>query len=283
MESKITELKVSEKFGRLVQPIIGDELLRLEKDVSQSRDVRIFVYNDTIVDGYEKYELAQKLGIPIKCTVIPAENCNEAVVWLCRTQLRRNDLTHMMRKYLIGKRSLAEQELQNQKLHDVSGKAPACRGKIRTATRKRVGKEYNYSYNAVRAYESCAKTLDFLFLKNTEFALRLLKGEKNIAQSNLIAFAGLSEIQQEKMLENLMNNKMVILKTPTIKNMPLYDPDSEIYSLTLTVPSWINMIERAGKNITPQITEKAVEEIYERLNRLKDTAENFIEQIMEVL
>lgn len=283
MESKITELKVCEKFGRLVQPIIGDELRCLEKEVSQSRDVRIFVYNDTIVDGYEKYDFAVKFGVPIKLISIPAYSFNEAVVWLCRTQLRRNDLTLMMRKYLIGKRSLAEQELQNQKLHDVSGKAPACRGEFKTATRKRVGKEYDYSYNAVRAYELCAKTVDVLFLKNTKFALRLLHGEMNIAQSSLIAFAELSEIQQEKMLENLMNNKRVILKPPAIKNLPRYDPDAEIYSLTLTVPSWINMIERAGKNITPQITEKAAEEIYERLNRLKDTAENFIEQIMEVL
>lgn len=283
MESKITELKVCEKFGRLVQPIIGDELRCLEKEVSQSRDVRIFVYNDTIVDGYEKYDFAVKFGVPIKLISIPAYSFNEAVVWLCRTQLRRSDLTLMMRKYLIGKRSLAEQELQNQKLHDVSGKAPACRGEIKTATRKRVGKEYDYSYNAVRAYELCAKTVDVLFLKNTKFALRLLHGEMNIAQSSLIAFAELSEIQQEKMLENLMNNKRVILKPPAIKNLPRYDPDAEIYSLTLTVPSWINMIERAGKNITPQITEKAAEEIYERLNRLKDTAENFIEQIMEVL
>ncbi len=283
MESKITGLKVCGKFRRLVQPTTGEELSRLEKDVSQSRDVSIFVYNDMIMDGYERYELAQKLGIPIKRTAIPAENCNEAVVWLCRTQLRRSDLTPMMRKYLIGKRSIAEQELQNQKLHDVSVKAPVCGGKIRTATRKRVGKEYNYSYNAVRAYESCAKTIDVLFLRNTEFALCLLSGEKNVAQSNLIAFAGLSKIQQEKMLDNLMNNKRVILNAPTIKNIPRYDPDAEIYSLTLTVPSWINMIERAGKNITPQITEKAAEEIYEKLNRLKDTAENFIEQIMEVL
>lgn len=283
MENKSIELKVSERFRRLVQPITGDELRSLEKEVSQSREVRIFVYNDMIVDGYEKYGLAQKLGIPIRFIVIPAESCNEAVVWLCRTQLRRSDLTSMMRKYLIGRRSLAEQELQNLKLYGVFGKKPACRGEIKTATRKRVGKEYNYSYNAVRAYESCTKTVDVLFLKNTKFALHLLHGEVNIAQSNLIAFADLSEIQQEKMLENLMNNKRIIVKTPTIKNMPKYDPDAEISSLSLTVPSWINMIERAGKNITPQITEKAVEEIYERLNRLKDTAENFIEQIMEVL
>lgn len=283
MENKINELKVCEKFKRLVQPLIGDELCCLEKEVSQSRDVRIFVYNDMIVDEYEKYDFAVKLGIPIKFISIPACSFNEAVVWLCRTQLRRSNLTLMMRKYLIGKRSLAEQELQNQKLHDVSGKASACRGKIKTATRKRVGSEYNYSYNAVRTYELCAKTVDVLFLKNTEFALRLLHGEMDITQSDLIKFAELSEIQQKNVPENLMNNKKVIVKTPTIKSIPKYDPDAEIFSLTLTVPSWINMIERVGQNITPQISEKAAEEIYESLNRLKDTAENFIEQIMEVL
>lgn len=283
MENKNTELKVNKNFRRLVQPITGDELCSLERDISQSHDVKVFVYNDIIVGGYEEYELAKKLGIPIEYIPIPAENYSEAVIWICCAQLRRSDLTLTMRKYLIGRRSLTEQDIQNKKLHGFSEKNSDRREKTKTAARGKIGKEYNYSYNAVRDYELCAKTVDVLFLKNTDLAVLLLRGEKYISQSNLIAFAGLSEIQQENMLEDLVNNKRIIKKTPMIKNTPEYDPDAEISSLSLTVPSWINMIERIGKNITPQITEKAVEDIYERLNRLKDTAENFIEQIMEVL
>lgn len=283
MENKQTELKTSESFRRLVQPITGDELCRLEKNILRSRYVRIFVYNDTIVDGYEKYEFAKKLGIPIKRVAIPASDCNEAVIWICRAQLKRDDLTLITRKYLIGRRSLAEQVLQNQKLNDIFGKAPAYQEKNKSTTRESLGKEYGYSLNAIRDYESCAKTIDVLFSKNTKFAVWLLRGRKHIAQRNLIAFAGLSEDQQKNMLDNLMNNKSITNRTPTIKNTPGYDPDAEISSLSLTVPSWIDTIKRAGKNITPQITEKAAEEIYEKLNRLKDTAENFIEQIMEVL
>lgn len=33
-------------------------------------------------------------------------------------------------------------------------------------------------------------------------------------------------------------------KAPEIKQMPKYDPDAELSSLTLTIPSWISSIER---------------------------------------
>ena len=34
---------------------------------------------------------------------------------------------------------------------------------------------------------------------------------------------------------------------PSVKDMPQYDPDAEVSSLTLTIPSWQSSIERTKK------------------------------------
>lgn len=281
MVNRHTELKVSEDFRRLVQPISGEKLSCLEKEILRKSSAKVFVFNGIIVDGYEEYEIAVKLGIPIETITIPADNRNEAVIWICRTQLKRSDLTLMMRKYLIGRRSLAEQAIQNNDLHEIPGKTRS--DNIITPIRMKIANEYNYCYRAVGAYEACAKTIDMLFSIERELAIQLLCEKRHILQKDLISFAKLSEKQLKYRMKNLFDKKNLSETMPTIKSTPKYDPDAELSSLSLTVPSWINMIERVRKNVTPQITERAADEIFEKLNALKEAAENLVEHIMEVL
>ena len=283
MINKHTELKINEEFRRLVQPITGDELCFLEKEISRKGSAKIFVFNGIIVDGYEEYEIAVKLGFPIESICIPADNYNEAVIWICRTQLKRSDLTLMMRKYLIGKISLAEQSRERAELHIALDKSNSCIKHIKTPIRMKLAKEYNYSHSSVCDYEACAKTIDMLFSFDRETAASLLVGKTHIVQSNLIAFAKLSRDQLKNKMKRQSYDRCAVIEAATIKSTPKYDPDAEISSLSLTVPSWINTMERVRKNITPQITDRAADEIYEKLSALKGAAENLIEQIMEVL
>lgn len=66
MENKLTELKICDEFRRLVQPITDDDFRCLERKMSQKETAKIFVFNGTMVSGYEMYEIAAKLCIPIK-------------------------------------------------------------------------------------------------------------------------------------------------------------------------------------------------------------------------
>lgn len=283
MENKSIELIVSERFRRLVQPITKDKLDRLEKEITQNRLAKVFVFNGAIVDGYEEYKIAIKFDIPIKIIEIAADNYDDAVIWICRTQLKRNDLTLTMRKYLIGKISLAEQSREKSEQHIISDNSDACIRQLKTPIRMKIAKEYNYSLSSVSDYEACAKTIDMLFSFDRETAESLLIGKTYIAQSKLIAYANLSIDQLKDKIKNNLNANRTVKEMPSVKNTPGYDPDAEISSLSLTVPSWINMIERVRKNVTPQITEGAADEIFEKLNWLQHAAENLIEQITEVL
>ena len=283
MNNNSTELKINEEFKRMVQPITDDELLRLEKEISQNKNAKVFVINDVIVDGYEEYEIATELNLPISRIMIPVSNSYEAIVWICHTQLKRSDLTLMMRKYLIGKRSLAEQACEKGGPYFVSEDPHKRMSKIITTVRTQLAKEYSYCLTAVRDYETCAKTIDMLFSFDRETAEMLLRGKTHISQSKLIAFSKLSAPQLKSKMEELSNDKSRVDKTSTVKSTPIYDPDAEISSLSLTIPSWVNFIERVRKAITPQITEKAADEIFNKLNGLEIAAENLIAHITEVL
>lgn len=283
MENRRIELMVSEKFRRLVQPITEHRLNCLEKEISQNKLAKVTVYNGVIVDGYEEYEIATKLDIPIITINISADNYDAAVIWICRTQLKRSDLTLIMRKYLIGRISLAEQSRETNRLHIVSDTSRACIKHLKTPIRMKLAKEYNYSLSSVCDYEACAKTIDILFSFDKETAENLLIGKTFIGQSDLIAFAKLSIDQLKNKIKQHLNDSRAVKEIPSVKITPGYDPDAEISSLSLTVPSWINMIERVRKNVTHQITEKAADEIFDKLNGLQHAAENLIEHIMEVL
>lgn len=283
MKNKCAELKICDEFRRLVQPITDDEFSCLEKKITKNMPPKIFVFNGIIVNGYEEYEIAAKFHLPTECIRIPADNENEAVIWICRTQLIRNDLPLLMRKYLIGKRSLAEQTCERAKLNDSREKNHDCIEYLITPTRIKLANEYNCCFNAVRDYEACAKTIDSLFTLDRKAAEMLLRGKIHIPQKELIEYAKLSKEQLKHRIEKRLRDKCDIDKIPTIKSIPKYDPDAEIFSLSLTIPSWINLIERVQKNITVQITEKAVNEVFEKLSGLKSAADNFLIHIMEVL
>lgn len=84
-------------------------------------------------------------------------------------------------------------------------------------------------------------------------------------QKDLIAFAELSEEQLKSKIKTCLNDRYGSDKKTTAQSMPICDPDAEIFSLSLTIPLWVNLIERVRETLTSQITEKAADEIFENL------------------
>ena len=64
--------------------------------------------------------------------------------------------------------------------------------------------------------------------------------------------------------------------------MPLYDPDAEISSLVLTIPSWISSIDRTRSSANLQgISSNARSKLDEELSRLKKTIDTMLFAIKE--
>lgn len=95
---------------------------------------------------------------------------------------------------------------------------------------------------------------------------------------------------KEKKIYNLIINdeyarhkaKKKSSKEPIIKQMPAYDPDAEISSLTLTIPTWISSMNRT-KSIAKfsEVTTNGLCKLEQQLNALSDTIKEFKKIIEE--
>ena len=64
--------------------------------------------------------------------------------------------------------------------------------------------------------------------------------------------------------------------------MPSYDPDAEVASLTLTIPSWISSIDRAQSNADLKLVSKTARmRLEEALRQLANKAFEMLEAVRE--
>ena len=91
----------------------------------------------------------------------------------------------------------------------------------------------------------------------------------------------LSDIENALNMKRLYPRPVVKSIEPEIKQVPKYDPDAEISSLTLTIPSWVSSIHRTCTTAPfEQITNAAKHKLRSQLFELKRaifTIENTME------
>lgn len=111
---KLSALKVDPEFQGKIPPLTFEELDQLEKNIVNDGKVinPLIVWNGLIVDGHNRYTILQKHP-DIPYTVHEKEFASryEAIIWICKNQLGRRNLTPKQKKYLVGKQYEAEKQL----------------------------------------------------------------------------------------------------------------------------------------------------------------------------
>ena len=107
----LSALKVDPEFQGKIPPLTFEELNQLEANIL--RDGRIInpiiVWQGLIVDGHNRYTIAKKHPeIPFTVHEKAFSSRYEAIIWICKNQLGRRNLTPEQKKYLIGKQYEAE-------------------------------------------------------------------------------------------------------------------------------------------------------------------------------
>lgn len=69
---------------------------------------------------------------------------------------------------------------------------------------------------------------------------------------------------------------------PEIKQMPEYDPDAELSSLSLTIPMWIRSMKRSGSIINfKETSPNARQKLSDTLTNLKNAADELEDKLKE--
>lgn len=251
IEKQIYNLQIDEYFKQLIPPLSEQEQKQLEENiVKDGCREPLCVWGDIIIDGHNRYEICTRLQIPFYIQQIDFDNIEKVTAWICSNQLGRRNISEETRKYLIGKRYETEKNLGTR---NSSGKNQHSEKeaigtlfhkphpqKHQRITSERLGNEYNINERTVRKYANYAKSIDELAEKEPDLIPKILAGKVKISYSNISKITKQSS-EAVKNVKKILSNKR---KRITVKDMPIYDPDAEISSLTLTIPSWVSSINR---------------------------------------
>lgn len=99
----MNNLTINPRFRDLLPPLTPSELEQLEKSVLEEgiRDA-IKVWNNQIIDGHNRYELAQNYDLPFKTIEVVFDNEDDVCEWMLTNQLGRRNLEPNIKTLLIG-------------------------------------------------------------------------------------------------------------------------------------------------------------------------------------
>ena len=246
---------------------------------------------------------------------------DEAIAWICANQMGRRNITEETRRYLIGKRYEAEKRIgarniagKNQHSPERVEVSPTMLGKARNCEYKYgvsgvIGNEYQMSHTTVEKYGRYAQAVDRIAAVAPRVVPHILAGNVQIGQDNMIEMGRLSDQELRAVTDTIPPNTMYHLsrdkivdalrrdhsqrepsveddvpayRLQSVKNMPVYDPDAEVASLTLTIPSWRSSMERVRSSADMQtVSASAKDYLRKELSSLKTTIEALFTSMRE--
>lgn len=303
------------EFLRLVPPLSPAEYSALEKSiVCNGCQTPISVWDSLIVDGFHEYTICTKNHIPFSVKKLNFTSRDAAISWIAKNQIPKSNPKSDLRRYQIGKRYNAERSMN---AHAPRKRMPS--GETSEQSRQgragHIAREYGISHFAIHTYKEIATAVDAIADKDPRFAERYLAGTLRVRQIDLITVADLPPhyvrslmngiIRQDKrfcrsedILDALSDKDLdkenqsakerrkasAMVGQPSVKDMPSFDPDSEVAGLSLTIPTWTSSIDRAfTKTDMTQVTEKARSKLKKELLSLHDSVELFLLAIEETI
>ncbi len=102
MEKQVYELKIDPELRDLIPPLSEEEHRMLEDSIVRDGcDTPLIVWNDTIVDGHNRYDICRKHGVPFFYEVRSFADKEAAMFWMLEHQLARRNLNSYQRS-LVG-------------------------------------------------------------------------------------------------------------------------------------------------------------------------------------
>lgn len=274
-EKRLYELKIDPAFRDIICPMTQAERLQLEENIlSDGCREPLIIWNGTIIDGHNRYEICYRHKIPFAVRDIQFDCKEAAIAWICSNQLGRRNLTEETRKFLIGMQYESEKVANTMRnaqginqYTEIENPKHSKPGSIRHITALRVAEEHALSHATVQKYGAYTRAVSEIQKKAPDIATNILSGRYKISHQNIVTLSHMSPESMKKVGQRLeeerenfthynssrreiqFNNTLEETPSgPTVKDMPEFDPDAELTGLSLTIPSWTRSIDRVRKS-----------------------------------
>ena len=266
----------------------------------------IQVWNNIILFDYVQYDICKKWEIPFQIKQLSFSSRNEALLYTTYYLVKNTDLPDLYFRYNIGKMYQATKPiihtLYNRALPITLPPITMLKDAKGSPSAVLIGLLNNISHRTVTKYASYSAAIDRIMKKSPAVAKDIFHGDLTLSIDNTISLSLMSanEIQvlcnhaklkndasllHSELLKNNQKKQKDLPETikytpaskqhrkintdPAIKQMPKYDPDAELSSLSLTIPTWISSMNRASMNTDYSFaSEEAMNKVMERLREL---------------
>ena len=158
-------MKIDVEFQSLIPPLTYEEKKMLEESIlSEGCRDAIVVWNDTIIDGHNRYEICTKHGIPFETVSREFEDRNDVIEWIIKNQFGRRNLPmhERARLALRLKPVIAEKarEKQHSGINQYTHSLPqnSAKPSIPIETRDEIAKAAGVSHDTIAKVEKIEET-----------------------------------------------------------------------------------------------------------------------------
>ena len=233
-------IKVDLELKNKIPPLSAEEFKKLEENIVSDGEViePIILWNDTIIDGHHRWEVIQRHPeIPYKVKHMEFPDKWAAIVWMCRNQLGRRNLTEEQRTYLLGK----EYEAQKRTVTNPGGNNQFSEVGVQNGpqpkdrTRDLIAKEHGLGGTTVKRAEMFSRSVDSAEELSPGFRDGILSGEIKAPKNVITELRKVPEAKKVEAIEAIragdVNTAKEIVRTVRMPiPMPEEDEDTPAFN-----------------------------------------------------
>jgi N6-adenosine-specific RNA methylase IME4 len=195
------QLTINPELKSLIPPLTAEEFKQLETNVlAEGIREPIITWQGTIVDGHNRYELAQMYDLPFKVKEMAFTSMEDCMDWMINNQLGRRNVTETQKDYLIGKKYENEKQRDRFKGNQYTGGGGQNVPHQKTA--ERLGEEFGISDKQVKRNEDFAKGVDLLANVEPELKGQILQGKSDLNKQDVQEFGKISKQAQKEVKQS---------------------------------------------------------------------------------
>ena len=303
------DLKVDDEFKRLSPQMPNEYLQQLETSIhSDGCKEPIDIWNNTILDGHKRHNICLHCNYPLMIRLHSFSCKEEAIIWICQRHLTVSSISLETGVYLIGKYFNAQKMIYKRESPGNEFFHQRLPSYVYRAALE-IGKLYGFSASTIYKYGQYAANLDCIFDKNSQIANYVLNAKLKISHKNMAHLAALpdealsylsvlvetgkvdhvveADLQRLVLKLTVLNKKRSLqgntnTQQHSIKKAPVFDPDAEVASLYLTIPTWIGSIKRCiSRTKFPLVTNDAKSQLQQQLEDLDITVMALLDHLSE--
>jgi hypothetical protein len=254
------QITINPELQRLIPPLSHDELMQLEANIlAQGIREPIIVWQNTIVDGHNRYEIAQRHGLDYNVNEYHFDSLNHCKEWMIRNQFGRRNLSLYDRGVLalelknLFKDKAKQNLIKSGKVANASLRANLkgchnCDNPMSTIldtvdTKKELAKIANVSHNTIARIEVIQSNA------SEELKNKLRTGQMSINQAyekiKLIIKKdnAVKTVRDEMLIAKLKSGKTIVVNQTTDIATIKYAEEHDLYVRADRYSDWGNPFE----------------------------------------